>query len=223
MSLSGEAGARIRRQLTARFYRAERCRLNRQRQGHQKTEAGQALQQFDLPPKVRQRFNPCFQLAVQRFDLPLAATGCYGLASNLTHAKLRGAPPLGTVLGAMLTSGVLLAPVTPFFPAPAPPDLRVVPSVLALGLVCTGLAYALYLPLIVRLGGTRSASVSFLVPVFALGWSAAFLHEALTVQKLVACGVILLGGGLITGVLARPAERGRKLHSPELSREGSTT
>lgn len=130
----------------------------------------------------------------------LGATFCYGLASNLTHVKLHAAPPLGMVLGAMLTSSILLAPVAPFFPASTLPDARVIACVLALGLVCTGLAYALYLPLIVRLGGTRSASVSFLVPIFALVWSAAFLQEAITPQKGLACAIVLLGAWLILGL-----------------------
>jgi drug/metabolite transporter (DMT)-like permease len=123
----------------------------------------------------------------------------YGLASNLARAKLKGAPALGPAVGSQIASSLALMPFLPFNPPLMMPNLTVVLSMLIFGLVCTAFAYILYFRLILDLGATRSSTVTFIVPVFAILWGALFLGEHIGPEKLVACAIILLGASLITG------------------------
>jgi drug/metabolite transporter (DMT)-like permease len=72
---------------------------------------------------------------------------------------------------------------------------------LALGVVCTGIAYVLYFRLIARAGPARALSVTFAVPVFAVLYGVILLGEIVT-PWMVVCGlVIVLGTALSAGLL----------------------
>ena len=131
----------------------------------------------------------------------LLATLSYGVASNLTKARLQGAPLWGMAVGSQLASSVALAPLVPFNLPRAEPTALVIACLLALAVVCTAAAYLLYFRLILDLGAVRSSTVTLLVPVFANVWGFVFLHEAVTPAKVVACAVILSGVGFIAGLL----------------------
>jgi drug/metabolite transporter (DMT)-like permease len=134
----------------------------------------------------------------------LMAAFSYGLAANLTKAKLQGAPPIGMVTGALLTSSLSLAPLAPWNPIRSAPDTIVIACLLALALACTVLAYLIFLPLVVHLGASRTSVVGLLVPVFGVAWSAVLLGEAITLEKVLSCAVILIGAALVTGVQILP-------------------
>ena len=131
----------------------------------------------------------------------LAATCCYGIASNLTKRHLQGAPTLGAATGSQLASSLALLPLVPLDLPRAAPDATVIACLVALAVICTAVAYLLYFRLIVELGATRALTVTFLVPIFGTVWGAVFLGEVVTVTKLVACALILCGAGFVTGVL----------------------
>lgn len=117
----------------------------------------------------------------------LVATGCYGAASFLAKRWIteRGGldaklVAFGSQLGAMFL-------LLPFFGATAifsPPshwgDLNVWIALIALGLVCTALAYILYFRLIADIGPVRSLTVTFLIPPFGVLWGVVFLNEQLS-------------------------------------------
>jgi drug/metabolite transporter (DMT)-like permease len=130
----------------------------------------------------------------------LGATFFYGLSSNLTRLKLRGAPPLGAAVGSQLASSLALLPLVPFNPAPATPDLTVLLCLLGLALVCTAFAYILFFRLILETGATRASTVTFIVPVFGVLWGALFLREPVGLEKILACAIILIGASLVTGL-----------------------
>ncbi len=76
-------------------------------------------------------------------------------------------------------------------------------SVIALGVFCTGVAYALYFRLIARIGPAKTMAVTFLIPAFAMLWGALFLAETITALMLAGCVVILAGTALATQVIGR--------------------
>jgi drug/metabolite transporter (DMT)-like permease len=130
----------------------------------------------------------------------LGATLCYGIAANLTKAKLKGAPPLGSSVGSQFASSLALLVFMPFDLPRVAPNLTVVLSLLALAVVCTAVAYILYFRLIADLGATKALTVTFLVPIFGTIWALIFLHEAITLEKILACAIILAGASLVTGM-----------------------
>ena len=66
-----------------------------------------------------------------------------------------------------------------------------------LGVLCTGLAYAVYYRLVQRIGASRAVTVTYLVPLFAVGWAWWLLDEPLTVSMGIA-GLLILGSVAIT-------------------------
>ena len=74
-------------------------------------------------------------------------------------------------------------------------------SAIALGVLCTGVAYILYFRLIARVGPASAMTVTFLIPAFAMLWGGVFLGEAVTVSMLAGCAVILAGTALATGIV----------------------
>jgi len=63
----------------------------------------------------------------------------------------------------------------------------------------------LYFRLLTNTGPTQAASVTFLIPVFAAGWGALVLGEAVTLAMLVGGAVIIAGTALVLGMWPQPA------------------
>jgi drug/metabolite transporter (DMT)-like permease len=134
----------------------------------------------------------------------LAACVCYGIAASATKRYLGGLPALVTATGSQMGATLGLAlPALWLWPAQMP-SLRAWLAVLALGVVCTGIAYVLYFRLIEAAGPARALAVTFLVPVFAVFYGVLFLHETVTGWMLFCAGVIVCGTSLSTGLLTLP-------------------
>ena len=128
----------------------------------------------------------------------LAAGLCYGIAS--VYAKqAKSVEPFANAHGSLWGAVLWMAPAAPFFPPAATPGLWVIVSVVAIGVLCSGVAYMLYFKLIEEIGAAQTLSVGFLIPVFGVLWGALFLHEAVTARTLIGGLVVLIGMALITG------------------------
>lgn len=129
----------------------------------------------------------------------LLASLSYGVAVNFTRNKLTGVPALVCSTGALLSSTILLAPLTLiYWPGEMPSGISWF-SAISLGIVCTGFAYLIYFRLIARIGPSKAITVTYLVPVFGMAWGAVFLYEPITAGMLAACAVIIVGIALATG------------------------
>ena len=71
---------------------------------------------------------------------------------------------------------------------------------LALALLSTSIAYLLYFRLIANVGPTKTLSVTFLVPVFGVLWSALFLRETVAPGTLLGLAIIMASIVLSTGL-----------------------
>lgn len=137
----------------------------------------------------------------------LLATLCYGLAASFTKRHLAGVHPMATAAGSQIGASLALAvPMLWFWPTHtfSPTAWW---SVLALGLLCTAVAYVLFFRIIEAAGPAKALTVTFLVPVFALLYGVAFLSETITGWTLLCGAVILLGTGLSTGLIRWPARK----------------
>jgi len=131
----------------------------------------------------------------------LLAAICYGFAASFTKKYLVGVHPLASAAGSQLGAALALAlPTVWFWPAPRPGAVSWL-ALLALGVLCTGVAYILYFRLIAQLGPSRATTVTFLIPVFAILYGTFFLGEKLTVWMMLCGAVVVLGTALATGVL----------------------
>jgi len=131
----------------------------------------------------------------------LAATLCYGVAATATKRYLTGLPALVTATGSQLGATLgLLVPALWSWPSTTPGS-RAWLALLAVGIVCTGVAYILYFRLIEETGPARALTVTFVLPVFAVLYGAVFLREAITPWMLTCAAIIVCGTALSTGLL----------------------
>nr|MBP7607487.1 DMT family transporter [Giesbergeria sp.] len=131
----------------------------------------------------------------------LLASTFYAVAASYARRYLVGIPALATATGSQLGAALALAlPTLWFWPAQSP-SLQAWSAVLAIAVLCSGIAYILYFRLITNAGPTRALAVTFMAPVFALVYGAVFLQERVTPWML-GCGlVVVLGVLLSTGLL----------------------
>src|SRR4051812_2774531 len=123
----------------------------------------------------------------------LFAAFCYGLIAAYIKRFASAAPSRGMAVGSQLAAGVLLVPFIPLWPTSAAPTPLVVASILALGLVCTAVAYLLYFRLIADLGATGALTVTYLIPLFGVLWGAVFLGEQVTLPMLGGAALVVVG------------------------------
>ena len=131
----------------------------------------------------------------------LLACLCYGISASYTKRYLSGLPPLVTAAGSQIGATLGLAlPALWLWPARMPSPTAWL-AMLAVGVLCTGLAYVLFFRLIEHAGPQRALSVTFLVPVFAVLYGVLFLGEVVTPWMLICAAVIVCGTSLSTGLL----------------------
>lgn len=123
----------------------------------------------------------------------LAACFCYGLVATYIRRWANHVPSRSMAAGSQLAAGLLLAPLVPLWPPMAAPTPLVVASILALGLVCSGIAYLLYFRLIADLGATGALTVTYLIPVFGVLWGVLFLGETVSLSMLAGAALVVLG------------------------------
>ena len=130
----------------------------------------------------------------------LVASLLYALTAPYIKQTLAGVPSLVVATGSQLGAACLLLPALPFALPTQPPSVPVLIAVVALALFSTSLAYILYFRLLNNIGVTRTLTVTYLIPLFAMFWGALFLQEAITLTMVLGCGLILGGTAIINGV-----------------------
>lgn len=131
----------------------------------------------------------------------LGACLCYGISASFTKRYLSGQPSLVIATGSQIGATLGLAlPTLLLWPSQAPSSTAWL-ALLAVGVLCTGIAYVLFFRLIDKVGAAGSLTVTFLIPVFAVVYGVVFLDESVTAWMLVCGAVILSGTALSMGVL----------------------
>lgn len=135
----------------------------------------------------------------------LGATTCYALSASFTQKHIPPLPSLVTATGSQIGATLALTlPALWWHPRhwPAPSTWA---ALLALGMLCSGVAYILYFRLIERAGPARALTVTYLVPVFAVAYGVLALGESLTLWILGCGAVILAGTALASGLVRLPS------------------
>jgi drug/metabolite transporter (DMT)-like permease len=139
----------------------------------------------------------------------LLATLCYGISASFAKRYLGGLPPLVTATGSQVGATLGLAlPALWLWPARMP-SMQAWLALLAVGVLCTGVAYILYFRLIEQAGPARALAVTFVVPVFAVIYGVLLLGEAVTPWMVLCGAVIVAGTALSTGLLSLQRRSGR--------------
>jgi drug/metabolite transporter (DMT)-like permease len=129
----------------------------------------------------------------------LLAALSYGVATVYAARRVTGLPAAYASTAQLLAAAVWLAvPAALAWPDTPPPGAAVA-ALAALILLSTTFAYLLYFYLLRHVGPTRTASVTFLVPLFGALWSVLFLDEQFSLGMAVGLAIILVSVGLVLG------------------------
>ncbi len=122
----------------------------------------------------------------------LAGLG-YAVGGFIVKHRFGDAQPQGVAAAVMTGSAVWLAPAAIASVPSAAPGAGPVLAVVLLGVVGTGLAFAIYYELFVSVGPARTLIVAYLIPGFAVAYGALLLGESVTVVTLIGLALILAG------------------------------
>ncbi|GAA4022079.1 DMT family transporter [Actimicrobium antarcticum] len=132
----------------------------------------------------------------------LFAAACYAVSSIIVKKTGHSDDgqhihPIAMATGSMVLGALIMLPLLPWVMPATMPSTRALLCVTALSMLSSGVAQALFIPLIVRIGPTRAMSVSFLIPLFSMLWGYLFLGEAVRLATLGGAGIVLLAMGLV--------------------------
>ena len=139
----------------------------------------------------------------------LGATLCYASAGIWLKRFGAGLSPYAIAAWSQLFAGLALVPSGIAVPPPGTVSPAVVANLLALALVCSGIAYVLYYRLMQSVGPTRTLTVTFLMPAFGMAWGALFLGEPITAGMLAGAALVVAGTALVALGGARAGRRAR--------------
>jgi drug/metabolite transporter (DMT)-like permease len=142
----------------------------------------------------------------------LASLG-YAVGAFIAKHGLAGAPPTGIAAWVMVASTVLLAPAALITAPSEAPGAGPVAAVVALGVLGTGIAFAIFYGLMARVGPARTFVVTYLAPAFAVAYGALLLDESITISTI--AGLALIVGGSYLAAEGRLP--GRKAEAPEVA------
>lgn len=130
----------------------------------------------------------------------LAASLSYGIGAVYTKRHFSGAPAATVACGQQLAAAVLVAPFALVSLPTAEFEWRPALAVVALAVLCTAIAYLIYLRILAVGGPTSAMSVTLIVPVFGVAWSWLFLDESLSWGAFAGAVVIVASVLAITDV-----------------------
>lgn len=130
----------------------------------------------------------------------IGAAVCYGIASQYTR-RIGNLEPHAGAFGNLAAATLYLAPLALLSPLPEQmPPPGVLAAVVALGVLCSGVAFLLYFRLVAEIGPVRTLTVTYLIPLFGVLWGVVFLAEQVGWHTLVGGLTVLAGTALVTGI-----------------------
>jgi drug/metabolite transporter (DMT)-like permease len=136
---------------------------------------------------------PLTSMVVLAVGAVLLAALSYAVASIYAKVAFRAMPALSLTLGQELLAGLVMLPLALASPPAALPSLAAFGATIVLALVMTAGGNLLYFYLLDHVGPTKTQSVAFLIPVFALLAGVVFLGEPVTGGMLTGLSIVFAG------------------------------
>jgi drug/metabolite transporter (DMT)-like permease len=136
----------------------------------------------------------------------IAATGVavlgatlWGWSGVVIKQQSSDIEPMSLAAGSIAYAAVLMAPLWLAAPPAAAWTAQATASLIALGLLCSGVAYLPFFSLIRDIGPSRTLSVGFVVPLLGVLWGWLLLGEPVTLAMLVGAAMIVAAMALVLG------------------------
>jgi drug/metabolite transporter (DMT)-like permease len=130
----------------------------------------------------------------------IAGTALWGWAGVMIKQRTGRVAPMGLAAGSIVFAAVMMAPLAAMTPPPSAWTLEATAATVAVGMLCTGLAYLPFFTLIRDIGPSRTLTVGLAIPVLGVAWGWLLLDEAITAP-------MLLGAVLVVAALALVLKR----------------
>jgi drug/metabolite transporter (DMT)-like permease len=127
----------------------------------------------------------------------IAGAAFWGWAGVLIKQRSGRVPPMSLAAGSIAFSALLMMPLWTQAAPPASWTTSATLALIALGAVCSGIAYLPFFTLIRDIGPSRTLTVGLAVPVLGVLWGWLLLGEAVTVTVLAGAGLVLLALALV--------------------------
>ena len=140
--------------------------------------------------------------------LVVLATVCYGFAVTLAGPLQQRYGSVNLMAKVLALATIWTAPYGLWQIGDASWELGPVVAVAVLGVVGTGIAFALMGTLVGRVGSTRASFITYLIPVVALGLGVTFRNDEVFLLELVGVAFVISGAFLASRPTAVRAARG---------------
>ena len=121
----------------------------------------------------------------------------WGWAGVVIKQRAHGMSSLGLAAGSIGFAALLMAPLAAAAPPPAAWTWPAIASLIALGMLSSGLAYLPFFTLVRDIGPSRTLTVGLAVPVLGILWGWLLLGEAVTLGMLAGAGLVIFALRLV--------------------------
>ena len=139
--------------------------------------------------------------------LVVLATVCYGFAVTLAGPMQQRYGSVNLMAKVLALATIWTAPYGLWQVGDADWEIGSVLAVVVLGVVGTGIAFALMGTLVGRVGSTRASFITYLIPVVALVLGVAFRGDEVFVLELIGVAFVIGGAFLASRATARSSRR----------------
>jgi drug/metabolite transporter (DMT)-like permease len=153
-------------------------------------------------PSIGEGSNEAFGVA-----LVVLATVCYGFAVTLAGPMQQRYGSVNLMAKVLALATVWTAPYGLWQIGDARWEIGPIIAVVVLGVVGTGIAFALMGTLVGRVGSTRASFITYLIPVVALGLGVAFRDDEVFLLELIGVTFVIGGAVLASRRTAAPRPR----------------
>jgi drug/metabolite transporter (DMT)-like permease len=129
----------------------------------------------------------------------LLATIGYAAGPMMIKLRLSDVHPLGPVTAALAVSTLILTPVAAFSTPPHAPSTDAWLSIVALGVLCSAVAFVCFFALITEAGPSRATIITYVNPIVAVALGVTLLDESIGTGAVAGLLLILAGSWLATG------------------------
>jgi drug/metabolite transporter (DMT)-like permease len=125
--------------------------------------------------------------------LVVLATLGYGIGAWFLKRRLPGVQPVGAVGATSAATALMVLPLAAFQVPDHAPGIDAIGSLVALGVLGTGLAFVFFYSLVASEGPAKASLVAYVAPAFSVVYGVTLLDERFTVAT--AAGLVLIVGG----------------------------
>jgi drug/metabolite transporter (DMT)-like permease len=137
----------------------------------------------------------------------LAGSVSYAVGGLYARRSMKDVPVTVSAVGQSAGGLVLVLPFAAFALPKGLPSLQAIGALAGLGVIGTGFSLLLYFRLIANAGPTRTSTVTYLVPVWALLYGGLLLGEAITARSVLGLVLILAGVAGVSGIFRPPRRK----------------